>query len=937
MKMNTDFKSSYKTHDGKVSDKWAIYIDVYDHLLNEYKDKVLNYLEIGIQNGGSLEIMAKYFSQPQHIIGCDINPDCSSLVFSNPVIQVVVGDANSDQIQERILDIAGNFDVIVDDGSHTSSDIIKSFFRYFPFLNDDGIYIVEDLHCSYWKEFDGGLYDPFSSISFFKRLVDLINYQHWGVNQDIALPLLGFLKKYSITIDKHMFSCIHSVEFINSMCVIRKKPAEKNLLGKRVIVGINEHVVKGHQDMAGSDPGVPEQQDNNWSTLLAPPDQDYLALKNENAELMRLVDSYVNSTSWKITEPLRFVADKLIRLIGMSKKTYRILKLYPLSAIVRKLLIITRREGVRGLINRIFRQGFVAYIKVGDKFFQRNDYAGWISVFGRLDDSVRLSMRKKISVLRDRPKISIIMPVFNPPIKFLEEAIESIRNQIYQDWELCIADDASTDSGVRQLLEKYLDVDSRIKVAFRKNNGHISAASNTALELATGKYIALVDNDDLLAEDALYHVVEAINVNPDAALFYSDEDKLSDQGERIDPYFKSDWNPALFLGHNLITHLGVYKTDIVRKIGGFRIGYEGAQDYDLAARFIDEIKPEQIIHIPKILYHWRILPGSTAMSIDGKPYAVTAGEKSVSDHLKRRGVSARVESVGYGHRIQYQLPSVLPKVSIIIPTRNAGTLVKNCINSIYQKTTYQNFEVILVDNNSDDRQSISIFHDLENKYSTLRIIRDENPFNYSAINNRAVQLVNGDYVLLLNNDIEVLTPGWLDEMVGIAIQPDTGAVGARLLYPDKTIQHAGIILGIAGWAGHAHKGYPDTSLGYVARLGLMQEFSAITGACLLVSRDKYLQVGGLNETELKIACNDVDFCLKLKSAGYRNIWTPHASLFHHESATRGHDNTPEKKQRFEQEVAYMWMHWPALMQKDPAYNPNLTLDFEDFSYAWPPR
>jgi GT2 family glycosyltransferase len=474
-------------------------------------------------------------------------------------------------------------------------------------------------------------------------------------------------------------------------------------------------------------------------------------------------------------------------------------------------------------------------------------------------------------------------------------------------------------------------------VVFRKKNGHISAASNSALTLVKGEYIALLDNDDLLPEHALYWLAEAIISNPEAGLIYSDEDKIDQAGQHYDPYFKPDWNPDLFLSHNMICHLGAYSTELVRKLGGFREGLEGAQDYDLALRCSEQLTPQQIIHIPRVLYHWRSHPGSTAQAGSEKNYALLAGKKALNDHFSRIKVSAKAQLLDFGmYKASYKMPIKQPLVSLIIPTRNGLALIKQCIDSIFAKTTYKNYEIIIVDNNSCDPQTLAYFESLaENKH--IKIIRDEGPFNFSALNNNAVKQARGEYIGLINNDIEVISPDWLTEMVSLAMQPGVGSVGARLWYPNDTLQHGGVVIGVGGVAGHSHKHLRKDAPGYFSRAQLIQTMSAVTAACLIIKKSIYQEVEGLDEENLTIAFNDIDFCLRVRDAGYRNIWTPYAELYHHESATRGFDDTPEKKLHFSKEVRYMKKRWGNALMSDPAYSPNLTLDREDFSYAWPPR
>ncbi|WP_307658913.1 glycosyltransferase family 2 protein [Variovorax paradoxus] len=553
-----------------------------------------------------------------------------------------------------------------------------------------------------------------------------------------------------------------------------------------------------------------------------------------------------------------------------------------------------------------------------------------------MEEHAQAEMRRRIGGMKRTPLISVVMPTYNAKSVWLREAIESVRRQIYPHWELCIADDASPSAETREVLAEYAARDSRIKVVFRPKNGHIVEASNSALELVSGEWVALMDHDDLIAEHALFWIADCINRNPDAQLIYSDEDKIDENGVRSGPYFKCDWNIDLFYSQNMFSHLGVLRTDLVRNVGGFQPGMQGSQDWDLVLRCTERVLPSQILHVPRVLYHWRIHDNSTARSPDAKPYAAIAGERALNEHLERQGLNGKAEYFGTGYRVRYALPPNPPLVSLIIPTRNGLELLRQCVDSILVRTTYDNYEIIIVDNGSDDPATLAYFKSFKD-LELVRVIRDDREFNYSALNNMAVAHAKGEVVGLINNDIEVISPEWLSEMVSLAMQPGVGAVGAKLWYPDKTIQHAGVILGVGGVASHAHKGNSEGDNGYFGRAHLIQSFSAVTAACLVIKKDRYLAVNGLDEENLKVAFNDVDFCLRLREAGYRNVWTPYAELFHHESATRGIDSTPEKQERFSREVNFMLARWGSLLNADPAYNPNLTLLADDFSYAWPPR
>jgi GT2 family glycosyltransferase len=566
------------------------------------------------------------------------------------------------------------------------------------------------------------------------------------------------------------------------------------------------------------------------------------------------------------------------------------------------------------------------------------NYAAWIRKYDSIGRKERATYAARAEALSDPPMISILMPVYEPKMEWLREAVESVRSQIYQNWELCIADDASPDREVREYLEGLTREDPRIKVCFRSSNGHISTATNSALALATGDFIALLDQDDLLTEHALVCVAEAIQANPAAGMIYSDEDKIED-GRRCDPYFKPDWDPCLMRCHNMICHLGVYRTGLVRELGGLREGFEGAQDWDLALRCADRLGDDRIVHIPKVLYHWRIHRKSTAMADSGaKPYTLDAAQRAIGEHLDRRGIEGKVELIPEFSmfRVRHELPDVKPLVSIVIATRDRKDLLQGCIESISAKTDYPNYEIVIVDNGSREQETLTYLEGLKRR-GGVRVMRDDGGFNFSRLNNLGVREAGGDYVLLLNNDIEVESPEWLSEMISLAVQSGVGCVGARLWYPNGKLQHGGVILGLGGFAAHAHRGMPRGHYGYFNRACLTHSMSAVTGACLLVRKSLYEAAGGLDEKDLAIGYNDVDFCLKIRAEGYRNLICAEADLIHHESASRGEDSSPEKRERFRREGAVLKTRWKDMIDHDPAYNPNLTDAAEDFGLAFPPR
>lgn len=542
------------------------------------------------------------------------------------------------------------------------------------------------------------------------------------------------------------------------------------------------------------------------------------------------------------------------------------------------------------------------------------------------------AMEQEIRSFSYQPTFSVIVPVYNTSPDLLDKCIQSVVSQVYEKWELCLYDDASNNPSTIECLKKWQKVDDRIRISFGKNNLKIAEATNKALELVTGEFVAFLDHDDEFSPYALYFAARTLNRYPESDLIYSDEDKLDKNGTRHGPYFKPDWNPDLFLAQNYLNHLSIYRTEIVRKVGGCRKGLDGSQDWDLGLRVIETIPETHIQHIPHILYHWRIIPGTYSSAYDEKPYIADAQFKSLHDHYMRSRKTIELVKVGQYWRTKYPIPEPAPLVSLIIPTRNGYELIRHCVESIYEKTTYRNFELLIVDNGSDDLKTLNYLSNLA-ETGRARVLKYPGDFNYSAINNFAVTKSRGQVVGLLNNDLEVITPEWLEEMASQALRPEIGAVGAKLLYPNDTIQHAGVILGVGGVAGHWFKGFPDGHGAHFGRLNLVQNFSAVTGACLLVKRSIYEEVGGLDEDELKIALSDVDFCLKVLSKGYRNLYTPFAVFYHHESASRGYENTPAKKARFKEEFLVMKQRWGSLLLNDPVYNPNLDLERENGAIA----
>jgi GT2 family glycosyltransferase len=568
------------------------------------------------------------------------------------------------------------------------------------------------------------------------------------------------------------------------------------------------------------------------------------------------------------------------------------------------------------------------------KFLSRSDsvtYSEWVQIE---ENRNRLEVDKASLVIQNLhhlPLMSVVMPCYETPPHFLREAIASVQAQRYPHWELCIVDDASPSNQILQIVSEFANNDSRIRVQRRQENGHISAASNTALEMARGEWVVLMDHDDLLAVTALLELATEINKHPDSQIIYSDEDHIDARKNRSNPYFKPDFDPDLLLGQNMVSHLGAYRRDLIVSIGGFRNGFEGSQDHDLVLRASTACTPDTVRHIPSILYHWRQQAGPASFSEKSLEKCVLASRRAVTEHLNNRGINASVSPAplaANSHRIQFPVPTPAPKVSIVIPMRDRAYLLEGCIEGLLNRTDYQNFEILIADNGSIEEASKQLFRKLE-RWPKIKILSLPGPFNYSRLNNQAVLEATGDVLLLLNNDTDVIGSGWLTEMVSHAIRPEIGAVGAKLLYKNNTVQHAGVILGI-GWpesvAVHYAVGAPRDEPGLHDSLALLRSVSAVTGACLAVRRDLYNAVGGLDETNLAVAFSDVDFCLRLRGQGYRNVWTPFAELYHYESISRGDDLRGKNFARFQKEVAYMCERWGGTLGEDPYWNPHLSLN-----------
>ena len=561
------------------------------------------------------------------------------------------------------------------------------------------------------------------------------------------------------------------------------------------------------------------------------------------------------------------------------------------------------------------------YMIMGTAAEPEEFYQIWINKNEPNEEELEKQKNTKFEI---NPKISIIIPMYNTPEKFFEELIDGLIEQTYSNWELCLADGSPEKN---EKLEKIYKKDKRIKYKFIGKNKGISGNTNAALELATGDFIALLDHDDLLPKFSLYEIVKCINKNPDVDFIYTDEDKFEELGgKRYDPYFKSDFAPDTLRANNFICHFSIFKKELMKELGGFRSEFDGAQDYDIILRMSEKAK--KIIHIPKILYHWRVHALSTAKSGGtAKPYAYEAGIKAVQAHIDRIGLKGEVVSGNTlgTYKVNYEIKGN-PKVSIIIPNKDYVSTLKVCLKSIAKLTTYENYEVIVVENNSEEQKTFDYYDEINGKDKVKVVKYPEKGFNYSKIINYGVANSDGEYIIQLNNDTELITPNWIEEMLGFAQREDVGAVGAELFYPDKSIQHAGIIIGIGGVAGHVFRNIPHGMHGYFSKDAMIQNMSAVTAACIMAPRKMYEAVGNMDE-KFEVAFNDVDFCLKIREQGKLIVYNPYVQFIHYESKSRGFEDTLEKQKRFKGEVERFQKKWKKILKDgDPYYNINLRLD-----------
>ena len=613
------------------------------------------------------------------------------------------------------------------------------------------------------------------------------------------------------------------------------------------------------------------------------------------------------------------IRDKLFPEGGKIRKFLRvcnkILKSLRISNI-KKMIQLIKEEGFKTAFAKL--KGVLLGVIPADNL--NNSYQKLIDAIEPTPEEIEMQRKHKFNY---EPKISILVPMYKTPYKFFEELVDCLINQTYTNWELCLADGSPEED---MELKPIINKDSRIKYKYLNENKGIAGNTNECIKLATGDFIALFDHDDLLPVFSLYEVVKAINENPDVEFIYTDEDKITTLDKpRFNPHFKPDFSLDFLRANNYICHFSVFKKELMQKLGGERSKYDGAQDFDIILRVAENTN--KIVHIPKVLYHWRVHPNSTAQAeTAAKPYAFEAGIPAIQDHLERVGLKGKVThgaSLGT-YRIQYEVIGN-PKVSIIIPNKDGKQYLEPCVNSILEQTTYNNYEIVIVENNSEKEETFEYYKKLEKNEKIKVITYPEKGFNYSKIINYGVHNCTGEYIVQLNSDTKITTPDWLEDMLGFAQREDVGAVGVKLFYPDNTIQHAGIVLGVDTVAAHLFRGLPKHMHGYFARESTIQDFSAVTAACMMAKKSTYEEVGYMDES-LAVAFNDLDFCLKIRQTGKLIVYDPFVEVIHYESKIRGYEDTPEKKERFQKEIDKFLNKWKEFYQKgDPYYNPNFSL------------
>jgi GT2 family glycosyltransferase len=883
-----------------------------------YRLKPEVFVELGVQNGNS------YFTFCQSVEEHNLSTICYGIDhwsgdeftgnYSTRTYEEVI-DHNqkfsdfSYLIKSNFNDASSQFsnnsvDLLHIDGNHSYESVSEDWLKWRDKLTHRGIVLFHDI-----SEKKSG----FGVWKLWEELI--IEYPNFSFKYGSGLGVLQIDKSYEeVTINDDFIlskNAVHQINklflFCNQKYLTEKDPKFRDLMKnnlalkedyKKLSSTLNE--VKLYDNKKIEELNLLNRKllelENKIDVLNKSLNYAKVGNKNITSELRISLDKnnrYKNSFSWKITSPLRFLR--------------------------------------RHLIDRYTPQ----CVDVDNEKFS---YQNWVNNYEKFLEEVILP---KLPEINSTPYFSILLPVYDPPPELLRSCINSVIGQIFNNWELCIVDDNSTNHEIEEIIQQYASIDNRIKFKFNSVNEHISSTSNTAAKQASGEFLVFLDHDDLLSPNALHECFKYISKNENANIIYTDEDKIDLHGNRSDPYFKPDWNPLLLTSQNFLCHLFVIRKSLFFKVNGFRVGYEGSQDWDLILRATKECENRNIIHIPKILYHWRVHDHSSSLSIESKSYAIESAIKAVTDYYdgnKYFSHCSVTKKQFCRTNYNFEIINSSTSVSIIILTKNNFKILQQCIATIHKFTSGIDFEIIIINNSDESYDKSSFYRGLLVEFQNTSIFDYSHPFNFSLMNNFAAKFSSNQNLLFLNDDTEVTHNNWLHEMMVHLKEDSTGAVGPKLSYPNGNIQHCGILLGYCGVAGELYKGESHDHPGQMQRANLLQNVSAVTGACLAIRKDLFIEIGGFDGENLPIAFNDVDLCLRLLDRGYRNVFTPYAKLIHHESLSRGSDHSPQRIADFKKECNYMQNKWKNILYSDPCYNRNLSLDSnKQFSLSFPPR
>jgi hypothetical protein len=901
----------YKHNQGKVSDKWTSNLEKYESLFSPLRDKAISLFEIGIQNGGSLEIWSKYFLKAKVFVGCDIDKKCSNLVYQDSRINLVIGDANQKKIQEDIIKKGRSFDIVIDDGSHRSSDIIKSFVNYFPHVADNGLYIIEDLHCSYWEDFEGGLFAPYSSMMFFKYLTDLINYEHWGVSKSYTDILEGFNHQYDLKLKQDVLKNISSIEFLNSMCIIRKSSRKTPELGLRVIGGKDATILDVRK--FNSTESIPPSQINNvFSQRIRPPAEEVIELNKETEQQAKTINilnqnlntvnehviklnketeqqaKTINILNQNLSTVNKHVYDLLVLQLKPSARLGRYIgritkKFFPVNTIRRSIL-----QAIIDLADRIYRHGFFTALRMGKTkaansnvveeniiLLKKNislqqSFSSWISVYEPNKEELEQQRLASHPYNSKEPLFSIILPVYKVNASVLNATITSVLNQTWQNWEACISYSDLENFENLALLERLEKEDKRLKICSVHRNGGISYNSNVALKYAKGEFIALLDHDDELTPWALYDMAKRIVEVPDADFLYSDKDSINSDGTcRLNPLFKPSWSPEMMFSVNYLTHLNVMRRSIVQKVGGWNSETDGAQDWDIFFRVIEQSR--RIERVIGIHYHWRIIEGSTSTGIDAKPYALKSQLRTLDLRLKRLGLDATILSdMESGYHIKWQLDH-RSKIDVILHGKISNFELVIKLLAGQQNNLLSSVTVLWPDDKQPPDRPSQLPCDVH-----FTVILTQQGKKTDAIEN-AFAAGNSPAILLLDLAVINLSMHFLHELTGWVLKhPEVGFASALVLLNDGTVVEAGRVVGKDNLTQPLFRGMSIWNYGPLGGPRWYRNVSAAGDTAIAFKRDK-LQLSksvGLSwdETIVKI-------CTNFRISGLRGVIIPHASVY----------------------------------------------------------